>query len=346
MPTISKIMPFSRYNPPKTANSDSLSISISKAPTLNSFQPISFNLSDVIKQGSKTIESIEGLNNQNETNNDVKNVLGDIKDFIRVLLGKLTEMQNQITLDEIQNIVKKVAPSTVTISGNGGLGSGVIIKDKNNKRYILTNCHVLLGGPKEKKESFLASRRSLSLENFIFKVEMYSGNDYKEPFEFPTIPLVLPNSQVAMSGPDTHDLALLEIPKDINLPNNIGIEMRDLVNEPIQTGESVIAIGSPFGLRDSVSFGIIGHADRFAPINDNNYIQTDASIGPGNSGGGLFDMKGRLVGINTWKVGGTGGSIKIDSVKKVLEGWGIPIMSDNEKRVLTKRTSKDYLKVA
>lgn len=348
MLTVSNIVPLGRYNSSKTANRDHLSISISKAPVTNSFQPISLNLTDVIKQGTKTIESIDSLNNKNETNKDIKDVLGDIKGFVKTLLGKLTEMQNQITLDEIQNVVKKATPSTVTITGNGGLGSGVIIKDKNNKRYILTNCHVLLGALfKEKRESFHAtSRRGLSFENFIYKVEMYSGNDYKEQFEFPAIPLVLPNSQVAMSGPDSHDLALLEIPEDINLPSNIGIEMRDTANEPIQTGESVIAIGSPFGLRDSVSFGIIGHADRFAPINDNNYIQTDASIGPGNSGGGLFDMKGRLVGINTWKVAGVGGSIKIDSVKKVLEGWGIPVMSDSEKIVLTKRTSKDYLKVA
>lgn len=343
MLAISKIVPIRSYNPAKTVKNEDLSVSISSTPVLNNINLTSFNLSDVIKQGTKTIESIDSLNNKNETNEDVKNVLGNIKDFIKALLSKLSGMQNQITLDEIQNVVKKVAPSTVTITGNGGLGSGVIIRDNNGKRYILTNSHVLLGSPKEKRESFLTGKRSLSPENFIFKVEMYTGNDYKEPVEFLAVPLILQNGQIAISGPDFHDLALLEIPEEIKLPQGIGIEMRDTTNDPIQTGEPVIAIGSPFGIRDSVSFGIIGHSNRFVPFNDNNYIQTDADIGPGNSGGGLFDIKGRLVGINTWKVDNIGGSIKIDSVKKVLENWGIPVMNDNKIKLTARKYNSPNL---
>lgn len=75
-----------------------------------------------------------------------------------------------------------------------------------------------------------------------------------------------------------------------------------LANEPdadLHLGDSVFAIGSPFGLRNSVTTGIVSalrHEDRDNP---QSLIQTDAAINPGNSGGGLFDLRGRLVGIPT-----------------------------------------------
>jgi serine protease Do len=63
-------------------------------------------------------------------------------------------------------------------------------------------------------------------------------------------------------------------------------------------GDTVFAIGSPFGLQNTVTAGVVS-ALRRRGRGDRLLIQTDASVNPGNSGGGLFDLRGRLVGIPT-----------------------------------------------
>jgi Do/DeqQ family serine protease len=86
-----------------------------------------------------------------------------------------------------------------------------------------------------------------------------------------------------------------------------------------EVGDFVAAIGNPFGLAHSVSFGIISALKR-SGINPDGYedfIQTDASINPGNSGGALVNLRGELIGINTAILSRTGGNIGI--------GFAIPI---------------------
>lgn len=91
------------------------------------------------------------------------------------------------------------------------------------------------------------------------------------------------------------DLALLQV-ADLNLP---ALSLGD--SQRMSSGHFVWAIGSPFGLDQSVSMGIISSADRptllDSPFQD--FLQTDASINPGNSGGPLLDARGNVVGINT-----------------------------------------------
>jgi serine protease Do len=89
----------------------------------------------------------------------------------------------------------------------------------------------------------------------------------------------------------------------------------------LEVGDPVIAIGNPFGLSHTVTTGIVsgkGRAIGAGPYDE--FIQTDASINPGNSGGPLFDVAGRVVGINTAIIGGTGigFSIPIDLVSGIL----------------------------
>ena len=86
-----------------------------------------------------------------------------------------------------------------------------------------------------------------------------------------------------------------------------------------EVGDFVAAIGNPFGLAHSVSFGIISALSR-SGINPDGYedfIQTDASINPGNSGGALVNLRGELIGINTAILSRTGGNIGI--------GFAIPV---------------------
>lgn len=92
------------------------------------------------------------------------------------------------------------------------------------------------------------------------------------------------------------DIALLKI--EGNYPR---LELGD--SDKINVGEKVIAIGNPLGLQFSVSEGIISAVDRVGMNEVAGYIQTDAALNPGNSGGPLINTKGKAIGINNFKVG-------------------------------------------
>lgn len=113
------------------------------------------------------------------------------------------------------------------------------------------------------------------------------------------------------------DLALIKIDAEKEFPfAKLGS------SDAIEVGESVIAIGNPFGLEQTVTKGIISAKGRVigsGPYDD--FLQTDASINPGNSGGPLFNMDGEVVGINTAIVAagqGIGFAIPIDLAKTVI----------------------------
>ncbi len=102
---------------------------------------------------------------------------------------------------------------------------------------------------------------------------------------------------------ELNDLAVLRVERD-DLP---AVNLRP-VDEPLIVGETVVAIGSPFGLDATVTAGIISALNREIRLAEAgqqgpdvipNVLQTDAAINPGNSGGALVDARGRLVGINT-----------------------------------------------
>ena len=82
----------------------------------------------------------------------------------------------------------------------------------------------------------------------------------------------------------------------------------------VEIGEKVIAIGNPLGLSFSVSEGIVSGKNRFGENNLPAYIQTDAALNPGNSGGPLINTKGKVIGINNFKVqGGEGLGFALES---------------------------------
>jgi serine protease Do len=142
-------------------------------------------------------------------------------------------------------------------------------------------------------------------------------------------------------GRDTKaDLALLKV-----TPKKPLVDVKFGSSDEIEVGDWVMAIGNPFGLGGSVSMGIISAKSRdinSGPYDD--YLQTDAAINKGNSGGPLFNMNGDVIGVNTAIISPTGGSIGIgfavpsDTVSNVVDqlkqygevrrGWlGVKIQS-------------------
>lgn len=120
------------------------------------------------------------------------------------------------------------------------------------------------------------------------------------------------------------DIAVLKVTTDKKLPF---VQWGN--SEKLRTGDSIIAIGNPFGLGGTVTRGIVSHLARDIGRGRsgdfvNGYIQTDASINMGNSGGPMFDMTGKVVGVNTAIYSPTGASV----------GIGFAIPSEVAKKVV------------
>ncbi|HSM93213.1 MAG TPA: trypsin-like peptidase domain-containing protein [Anaeromyxobacteraceae bacterium] len=117
------------------------------------------------------------------------------------------------------------------------------------------------------------------------------------------------------------DLAVLKLQTSERLPYVPAGRSEDLL-----PGETVIAIGNPFGLSHTVTTGVVSAVHRNFKAGDRmlfDFIQTDASINPGNSGGPLLDIDGRLIGINTAILGernaGIGFAIPIDRARRIAD---------------------------
>jgi serine protease Do len=185
------------------------------------------------------------------------------------------------------------------------LGSGFVID--GNEGLIVTNNHVIEGA--EEIDINFHDGSKLRVDKII-------GRDTKA------------------------DLALLKV-----TPKKPLADVKFGSSAKIEVGDWVMAIGNPFGLGGSVSLGIISAKSRdinSGPYDD--YLQTDAAINKGNSGGPLFNMDGEVIGVNTAIISPTGGSIGIgfavpsDTVSSVVEqlkqfgevrrGWlGVKIQS-------------------
>lgn len=167
------------------------------------------------------------------------------------------------------------------------LGTGFII-DKDG--YVLTNNHVV-----EHASEVL--------------VTLYDKRQYRAKI---------------IGTDEKMDLALLQIREPKKPTTDLKpVPLGD--SEAARIGESVFAVGNPFGLGHTVTVGIVSAKHRTIGAGPfDNFIQTDASINPGNSGGPLFDMKGQVVGINTMifsktgQSGGVGFAIPINEAKKLI----------------------------
>src|SRR4051794_10906546 len=200
----------------------------------------------------------------------------ELKAGYDVATGTLEHLKSRLNDLELASrlVAKRVEPSVVSIIRPGGRfhgrefegqGSGVIV-DKHG--YIITNFHVVEGA---KKVQVRLSDRRVTEADVV-------GSD-------------------AMT-----DIALLKI----KLGDLIAAEWGD--SDKLEVGDLVWALGSPYGLERSLTFGIVSAKSRrtAAFMNEDErerspykeYLQTDAAVNPGNSGGPLVNIEGQIVGIN------------------------------------------------
>ena len=234
------------------------------------------------------------------TNNSINNKVIKVEDY---------------TINDVQDAIvtasTKAESSVVAIIENSlsssSLGSAVVIKrtpykgtdivDENSpdithyEYYAITNEHVING-----------------IVNFQYRV-FISNQIGNKDHQTTAITVIEKNAEL--------DIAI------IRFTSPIYIEYATVKNSTdLKKGQIVLAIGTPMDLDffNTVSQGIISHPYRYATVDNVSgyYIQHDASINPGNSGGGLFNLEGKLIGINTWKLNGE---------EKVVTGIGFAIPS-------------------
>ncbi|MDR2807514.1 MAG: Do family serine endopeptidase [Spirochaetaceae bacterium] len=167
-----------------------------------------------------------------------------------------------------------------------GLGSGIIVRHEGNIYYVLTNNHVVTDAN---------------------EISIVSNDGKEYPAEL-------------VGKDERKDLAMVKFTTKDSLPV---AALGD--SDALRVGDWAIAVGTPMGFVSSVTMGIISAVGRTGgPANNiNDFIQTDASINQGNSGGALVNIRGEVIGINTWIVSNNaGGSVGL--------GFAIPI--NNAKR--------------
>jgi serine protease Do len=205
-------------------------------------------------------------------------VLAQLNSDLETLAAKVSPAVVQILVTGYGELHEEDRSKTALIVRQRAVGSGVIV-DSNG--YIMTNAHVVEG----------ARRIQVALP---LPMGDSSG-------QVPVGKRRILEAHLLGQHQET-DLALLKI-DDTDLPT------LPLMSQRPRVGQLVFAIGSPEGLQNSITMGVVSAVARQAdPTKSLTYIQTDAPINPGNSGGPLVDMNGSVLGINTFILSEGGGS--------------------------------------
>ncbi|UYU32337.1 serine endoprotease DegQ [Siccibacter colletis] len=182
-----------------------------------------------------------------------------------------TAVQNQKIPEELKKYFGEELPGQQAQPFQG-LGSGVIIDAA--KGYVLTNNHVINQAEK-------------------ISVQLNDGREFEAKL---------------IGGDDQSDVALLQLQNPSKLTQ---IAVAD--SDTLRVGDFAVAVGNPFGLGQTATSGIVSALGRSGLNLEGleNFIQTDASINRGNSGGALLNLNGELIGINTAILAPGGGSVGI-----------------------------------
>jgi serine protease Do len=247
----------------------------------------------------------------------------------------LLDKRTNLTSLGFREVIRKVAPIVVNVSNyretvkgervsgkrtlffdrdkerhyhQFGVGSGIIVKPG----YVLTNQHVVKNAQR-------------------LRVTFASGQSVGE-------------DPGAVSADPVTDLAVIRLSatKSAGLSADMNVAADFADSDKVQVGDWALAVGSPLGLRHSVTHGVISAKGRLLGMLDLvELLQTDAAINPGNSGGPLFDQLGRVVGINVAIASETGGN----------QGIGFAIPSNTARHIFQQLVSqgeviRGYLGVA
>ena len=224
--------------------------------------------------------------------------------FLSEFSSGLEDLAQSASPAVVQILVQRVAPLDKSqMSGAGfvseqqSTGSGVIVDPSG---YIITNAHVVQN----------ARRIEVKILRSDEKGQMPHGH-------------VVPGKLIGLD--EQVDIAVIKI-EGVNLPT-----LSFLDSDKLRQGQLVVALGSPLGLQNSLSHGVVSATARQlkaeSPVV---YVQTDAPINPGNSGGPLLDINGHIAGINTLIFTESGGN----------EGIGFAIPA-NLAREMYERLRKD-----
>ncbi len=217
-----------------------------------------------------------------------------------------TATTSAVTNGTVSAAAKKITPSVVTIqvvgASESGTGSGVIVRSDG---YILTNNHVV----------------SVAGTGGSITVQTSDGRSAK----------------ATIVGTDaTDDLAVIKVTGLTNLTAATFAK-----SSALTVGQTVVAVGAPLGLSDTVTSGIVSATARTVRSGDDNAavfaaVQTDAAINPGNSGGALVDLNGNVIGINA-AIASTGSSgVTVPGQQTTQSGnigIGFAIPSDEASRI-------------
>ena len=225
--------------------------------------------------------------------------------------------------NQIIEVSKTVSPSVIRIEASMktanpsgelnealSIGSGVIYKTygvTSNKKIQLNNYRKF-----DSYEYYCLTNRHVVNDSYAVKVWIDEKDIYC-------------NAKI-LGIDDKLDVAIIQFTYDKY------IDSINFSTSELKKGSIVLAVGNPDGYNDSISMGVVSYPARYIlsdtngdGINDytNSYIQIDAAINPGSSGGGLFNTKGELVGINTMKI-----------VSDVIEGIGFAIPIEDVKQII------------
>ena len=215
-------------------------------------------------------DSISDLqtNTQSQINIITETLIGTQQSLEQTQIS-LEKSQNELDLlkasvgEDFSGIIENAINSVVTIRTDSSQGTGFIISKDG---YLVTNAHVLA----DESGNLATGIKAITSEQITLNAEF-----------------------IGFDG--ILDIALLKISgnyEELVLGNS----------DKVQVGEKVIAIGNPLGLQFSVSQGIISAVHRIGINGIEAYIQTDAALNPGNSGGPLINTQGKVIGINNFKI--------------------------------------------
>jgi serine protease Do len=219
-------------------------------------------------------------------------------DALHVFSQSVQELSSMVTKSVVQVLTVGYGLSsdndktdTAYLTPQKGVGAGVMLSPDG---YIITNAHVVQGARK-------------------IRIRLQGMNTAEETAD------IHGPIEAKLVGTDTQsDLAVLKVDMK-DLP-----ALRFADSSQLKQGQVVFAFGSPLGLENSVTMGVVSATERqIDPDNPAIYIQTDAPINPGNSGGPLVDVDGNVVGINTFILSESGGN----------EGLGFAIPSNVAKNI-------------